>query len=291
MTVGRFDDVVDDVALVFGAPVRVLVGGLPHEVAPLLAEVDAATRAGLLGGRVRRLRGGARARPFAVEVREPVEGLPLAWFALTEPPAGSRQPPLAERRIRVLRAERVAAGAGRPTAIARTSSACGPTSAPATSSRQPDRPADARRSPGTSRSSMRDLVHNQRTRYGAYLELGSHVVASASPELFFEWAGDTAADPADEGHGALAAGPRRGPAGRGRAGRQHEGAGREHHRRRPAPQRRQPGRRRSAASPCPCCAGRALRDGLAADLGRGRGGADRRRRWSRCSARCSRAAR
>ncbi len=35
-----------------------------------------------------------------------------------------------------------------------------------------------------------DLVHNQRTRFGAWLETGSHVLASASPELFFEWSGD-----------------------------------------------------------------------------------------------------
>ena len=32
-----------------------------------------------------------------------------------------------------------------------------------------------------------DLVWSQRGRYAAYLDLGRHVVASASPELFFEW--------------------------------------------------------------------------------------------------------
>src|SRR5207253_1723755 len=34
------------------------------------------------------------------------------------------------------------------------------------------------------------LVHAQRGAYNAYLDLGRHVVASASPELFFEWVGD-----------------------------------------------------------------------------------------------------
>ncbi len=34
------------------------------------------------------------------------------------------------------------------------------------------------------------LVLNQRTRYGAYLDLGRHVIASASPELFFRWVGN-----------------------------------------------------------------------------------------------------
>jgi para-aminobenzoate synthetase / 4-amino-4-deoxychorismate lyase len=36
-----------------------------------------------------------------------------------------------------------------------------------------------------------DLAHAQRSRYCAYLEIDSHVIASASPELFFEWIGDT----------------------------------------------------------------------------------------------------
>lgn len=35
-----------------------------------------------------------------------------------------------------------------------------------------------------------DLMLAQRGSYGAYLDLGRHVIASASPELFFEWAGD-----------------------------------------------------------------------------------------------------
>ena len=35
-----------------------------------------------------------------------------------------------------------------------------------------------------------DLVLNQRTRYGTYLDLGHQVVLSASPELFFAWQGD-----------------------------------------------------------------------------------------------------
>lgn len=36
-----------------------------------------------------------------------------------------------------------------------------------------------------------DLAHAQSSRYCAYLEMGNHVIASASPELFFEWDGDT----------------------------------------------------------------------------------------------------
>ncbi len=43
---------------------------------------------------------------------------------------------------------------------------------------------------GDMRQLYADLVWNQRSRYAAYLNLGRHVVASASPELFFEWDGD-----------------------------------------------------------------------------------------------------
>lgn len=35
------------------------------------------------------------------------------------------------------------------------------------------------------------LLQRQATPYGAYLDIGSHTIVSASPELFFEWHGDT----------------------------------------------------------------------------------------------------
>jgi para-aminobenzoate synthetase/4-amino-4-deoxychorismate lyase len=35
-----------------------------------------------------------------------------------------------------------------------------------------------------------DLACGQRGSWAAYLDIGSHVVASASPELFFDWTGD-----------------------------------------------------------------------------------------------------
>lgn len=40
---------------------------------------------------------------------------------------------------------------------------------------------------GDTQSFYADLAHAQLSRYCAYLEFGSHVIASASPELFFEW--------------------------------------------------------------------------------------------------------
>jgi hypothetical protein len=43
---------------------------------------------------------------------------------------------------------------------------------------------------GDTEEFYRDLIHAQRGHYGAYLDMGRHVIASASPELFFEWTGD-----------------------------------------------------------------------------------------------------
>ena len=55
------------------------------------------------------------------------------------------------------------------------------------------------------------LALAQRGAYNAYLDLGRHAVASASPELFFEWAGRRRADAADEGHRRPRPHDRRGP--------------------------------------------------------------------------------
>ena len=44
---------------------------------------------------------------------------------------------------------------------------------------------------GDPRAFFHALTHAQRTAYGAYLDLGDHVICSASPELFFTRRGDT----------------------------------------------------------------------------------------------------
>lgn len=49
-----------------------------------------------------------------------------------------------------------------------------------------------------------DLAHAQHSRHCMYVDLGAHVIASASPELFFEW-----------GHGAITTRPMKGTAARG----------------------------------------------------------------------------
>jgi para-aminobenzoate synthetase/4-amino-4-deoxychorismate lyase len=44
---------------------------------------------------------------------------------------------------------------------------------------------------GDAQSFYADLSHAQQGKYSAYIDLGSDVLASASPELFFEWTGET----------------------------------------------------------------------------------------------------
>jgi para-aminobenzoate synthetase/4-amino-4-deoxychorismate lyase len=58
---------------------------------------------------------------------------------------------------------------------------------------------------GDPRSLYADLARAQASRYCAYLDIGGQVIASASPELFFEWTGDS-----------LRAKPMKGTAARGR---------------------------------------------------------------------------
>ena len=123
------------------------------------------------------------------------------------------------------------------------------------------------------------LWRAQRGPLSAYLDLGRHVLCSASPELLFSPRGRASRLPTDEGDRAPRPRRGRGPAPRGGARVVREGAGREPHDRRHGAQR--PGQDRTArdrpgARPLP---GGALRlrapDGLD---GRGRDGRRLRRR-------------
>ena len=110
-------------------------------------------------------------------------------------------------------------------------------------------------SPETPRSSTPAWPRPSAARTARTWTSAGTSIASASPELFFEWDGDRAADPPDEGHRCPRPhhGRRRPAAGRAAAG-QPQGAGREPDDRRPAAQRplaRRPGgqRRRPRAVP------------------------------------------
>ncbi len=119
---------------------------------------------------------------------------------------------------------------------------------------------------GDALSFYRDLALAQGSEHCAYLDTGRYVVASASPELFFEWRDGTDHDAADEGHRAAGAVGRGGPSLLRRAGHVGEGPGRERDDRRPAAQRHRADRRVGVGARREPLRPRALRDPLAADV-------------------------
>ena len=113
---------------------------------------------------------------------------PLVWFGLCDRAGAGRPRDAAARRPAAAVAwlaglDRRGARPGGRDASASTSPPVRPTSATSPTG-------CARRSPATPRTSTPAWPSRQRGAYNAYLDLGRHVVASASPELFFEWTGD-----------------------------------------------------------------------------------------------------
>ncbi len=187
---GRFDDLLAGSALVFPRADRVLVAREPDEVVPLLAEVERATAGGAWAFGYLAYEAAAGLDPgLAVPSRAPGETLPLAVFGLTG--EVTTPPPIAPPPGR---ARDYAAGPWRhgwtpdghrdAVAAVRASIAAGDAyqlnltvrmHAPVT---------------GDLEQLYADLASGQRGSWAAFLDVGSHVVASASPELFFDWTGD-----------------------------------------------------------------------------------------------------
>ena len=188
----RFDDLQDGVGLVLADPVSLLVATDPAEVVPVLTEVEAATQrgwwaAGYIGYEA------AAGLPEALPVRRAVRGttfadLPLVWFGLfatcrrdavvVGPARGSELTPLIWRlddddmsyaqKVRTVR-RFIAAGETYQTNLttrARTVVS------------------------GDPMDLYAPLALAQRGRYAACLDTGRFVIASASPELFFDWRGE-----------------------------------------------------------------------------------------------------
>ena len=252
----------------------------PADVVPVLAEVERATAAGAWAFGYLAYEAARRARPRRSPSRRgsPGETLPLAVFGLADG-GGTRSP--ADRSPARPATRDYAAGpwrrdwtpAGHRDAVAavRASIAAGDAyqvnltvrmHAPVT---------------GDLEQFYADLAYAQRGSWAAYLDIGSHVVASASPELFFDWTGDRAAHPPDEGHRAPGRHHRRGRRGAPGAPGQRQGARREPDDRRPAAQRPGPHRRGGQRRGPRAVPRRALRDGLAAHLRRHRAAAAGRR--------------
>lgn len=186
---GRFDDVVAGTGVRFRAPHRVLVATAPAEVGPVLAEVDRATRQGCWAFGYLAYEAAAGLDPGLASHHPLSEGAPLVWFGLSDEP--DRLPAVAPDSGQVPRytvgpwqrdwtPERYR----RDVARIRDHIAAGDTyqcnyTVRLRSTVHGDLP-----------RLYTDLALNQRARYAAYLDLGTHAVVSASPELFFEWAGD-----------------------------------------------------------------------------------------------------
>ena len=181
----RFDDLRAGTALVFGPPERVLAAGRAAEVPGVLAAAEAAAAAGSwVFGYV-----AYEAAPGldpGLPVVPPREGdPPLAWFGVGGPP---------EQRP-ALDASPPAAAAGwvpdwtdgeHAAAVARVRAeiAAGQTYQCNVTDRLRARDA------GDPAALYARLALAQRGAYNALLDLGRHVVVSASPELFVEWRGD-----------------------------------------------------------------------------------------------------
>jgi para-aminobenzoate synthetase/4-amino-4-deoxychorismate lyase len=184
ITSARFDDLVAGTALAFGPPARVLVASRTDEVAAVLAEVDRCTRDGQWAWGYVAYEAAPGLDPTLRVVPPGADDPPLVWFGVGGPPEPA--PPLAPSDGPIARwtpdwtdAEHADAVAAVRAAIARGDTyQCNLT--------------DRLRSSdvGEPAALYAGLALAQRGAYNAYLDLGGHVVAGASPELFFEWSGD-----------------------------------------------------------------------------------------------------
>ena len=173
----------------------------PADVVPVLAEVERATAQGCWAFGYVAYEAAAGLDPrLAVRARRPDDGLPLVLFALCERPGrgSSRRGRRRDGPAATGWGRGSAAGPSRATAT--TSPACGSTSRPGDTYQLNLTVRMRAEVAGDLEQLYADLAWAQRGSYAAYLDLGRYVVASASPELFFDWTADRAADPADEGH-------------------------------------------------------------------------------------------
>ncbi|MFF5289223.1 aminodeoxychorismate synthase component I [Paractinoplanes globisporus] len=180
MAVARFDDFVTGRALVCPPPRRVLTTDDVDEVHSVLREVELATAAGEWAfGYV-----SYEAAPGLPAAARSAADPPLIWFGLCDEPVEDLpvSPPEARRPSRWTPGWRAAEHA-RAVAAVRRHIAAGETYQCNLTDRlraAVDDPYDL----------YRRLATSQRAAYNAYVDLGRFVIASASPELFFDWTGD-----------------------------------------------------------------------------------------------------
>jgi len=180
----RFDDVRARKALSCPPPVRVLAARTPDEVVPVLAEVE---RAGLDGlwaaGYVAYEAAPALDPGLPVHPARP-DGPPLVWFGLCEAPAVVEALERPEGESPEWLPDWSDAEHRRAVDRVRTHIAAGDTYQVNLTDRLRAR---VRTDP---LELYAHLAVAQAGAHHAYLDVGSHAVVSASPELFFEWDGD-----------------------------------------------------------------------------------------------------
>jgi para-aminobenzoate synthetase/4-amino-4-deoxychorismate lyase len=183
----RFDDLQGGTALRCPPPARVLTAVRPDEVAAVLQEVHDATERGSWAF-------GYVAYDAAVGLQPDLPGgssspgrPPLVWFGLCDEPAqveGIAPPPDAGLPELRWRPDWTDDQHARAVATVREHIAAGETYQCNLTDRLRSTVA------GDPEDLYAQLALAQRGAYNAYLDLGRHVIASASPELFFEWTGD-----------------------------------------------------------------------------------------------------
>ncbi|SDO90131.1 para-aminobenzoate synthetase / 4-amino-4-deoxychorismate lyase [Klenkia soli] len=177
----RFDDLVAGTALAFGAPTRTVVATAVADIVPVLREVQQAVAAGAWAYGFLSYEAAPGLDP-SLAVRPPGrDDPPLVWFGLTTAPTPTPAlapggSPLAWRldrtddeHARAVEQVRELVAAGETYQVNLT---------------------DRLRAPCPDPAALHAaLVRAQRCAYGALLDTGTHTIASASPELFLEWAG------------------------------------------------------------------------------------------------------
>jgi len=182
----RFDDLRAGVALLCPPATRVLTAVRPDEVAGVLQEVHDATERGSWAFGYVAYEAAAGLDPQLPTRAAAPGGLPLVWFGLCDEPArvdpvttaAAPLPDDAWRPDWTDEAHARAVATVREHIAAGETYQCNLTDRLRTSA------------PGDAEDLYARLTLAQRGAYNAYLDLGAHAVASASPELFFEWVDD-----------------------------------------------------------------------------------------------------
>jgi len=182
----RFDDLRTGTALLCPPPSRILTAVRPDEVAGVLEQVHDATEAGSWAFGYVAYEAAAGLDPQLPGGHASAGEPPLVWFGLCDEPAevATLTPPVeGGPRPAPWRPDWTDAEHADAVAVVRDHIAAGETYQCNLTDRLRSIVAE------DPQALYARLALAQRGAYNAYLDLGRHVVASASPELFFEWAG------------------------------------------------------------------------------------------------------